>query len=325
MTDAVQLLDDLRRLLGQLENDLRVRCQEIAETDAALKAEYAEAKRVGRTAEAFEVWREEPLTQAAVAWILGTVFVRFLEDNGLIDPVLSGSGDRRHRALDSHTLYFQDHPTETDREYLRHVFKSVGELPAAGPLFDEGRNPLWRLPISGDAAKTLLEFWQRLDPATGEIAHDLSDANWDTRFLGDLYQDLSETARKRYALLQTPEFVESFILDRTLTPAIETFGVRCCSADRPYLRFGSLPVGGVRALARPAPAARAGGERPRACPADSHSGRGGRSESVRCSDCAFPVAARSVAGLRDPPPGRRAWLPVRAGGRGLAIARTALR
>jgi alpha-beta hydrolase superfamily lysophospholipase len=31
-----------------------------------------------------------------------------------------------------------------------------------------------------------------------------------TRFLGDLYQDLSEDVRKRYALLQTPDFVESF-------------------------------------------------------------------------------------------------------------------
>ena len=248
MTDAVQLLDDLRGLLRQLETDLRVRCQEIAETDAALKAEYAEAKRVGRTAEAFEVWREEPLTQAAVAWILGTVFVRFLEDNGLIDPVLSGPGDRRRRALDSHTLYFQDHPTETDREYLWHVFKTIGKLPAAGPLFDEGRNPLWRLPISGDAAKTLLEFWQRLDPATGEIAHDLSDASWDTRFLGDLYQDLSESARKRYALLQTPEFVESFILDRTLTPAIETFGYGAVRLIDPTCGSGHFLLGAFARL-----------------------------------------------------------------------------
>ena len=46
-----------------------------------------------------------------------------------------------------------------------------------------------------------------------------------TRFLGDLYQDLSEQARKDYALLQTPEFVEEFILDRTLDPAVEEFGL----------------------------------------------------------------------------------------------------
>ena len=38
--------------------------------------------------------------------------------------------------------------------------------------------------------------------------HDFTDPDWNTRFLGDLYQDLSEEARKRFALLQTPEFVE---------------------------------------------------------------------------------------------------------------------
>ena len=58
------------------------------------------------------------------------------------------------------------------------------------------------------------------------MVHDFTDPEWDTRFLGDLYQDLSEAARKKYALLQTPEFVEEFILDRTLTPAIAEFGFR---------------------------------------------------------------------------------------------------
>ncbi len=54
----------------------------------------------------------------------------------------------------------------------------------------------------------------------------LTDQDWDTRhFLGDLYQDLSEAARKKYALLQTPEFVEEFILDRTLDPADRRTGL----------------------------------------------------------------------------------------------------
>lgn len=44
--------------------------------------------------------------------------------------------------------------------------------------------------------------------------------------LGDLYQDLSESARKRYAPLQTPKFVEELILDRTLNPPSREFGFR---------------------------------------------------------------------------------------------------
>jgi hypothetical protein len=80
------------------------------------------------------------------------------------------------------------------------------------------------LGLSADGATLLLGFWQKLDPETGALLHDFTDPAASTRFLGDLYQDLSEKARKKYALLQTPEFVERFILDRTLTPAIEEFG-----------------------------------------------------------------------------------------------------
>ena len=59
---------------------------------------------------------------------------------------------------------------------------------------------------SGDAAMALRQFWQQVDPNTGLLQHDFTDREWNTRFLGDLYQDLSEATRKRYALLQTPEY-----------------------------------------------------------------------------------------------------------------------
>ncbi len=65
-----------------------------------------------------------------------------------------------------------------------------------------------------------------VDPDSGSLAHDFTDPAWDTPFVGDLCQDVAESARRRYALLQTPEFVEEFIPDRTLTPAIEEFGFR---------------------------------------------------------------------------------------------------
>src|ERR1019366_8126446 len=71
----------------------------------------------------------------------------------------------------------------------------------------------------------ILQFFQGRDEATSELRHDFTDPDWNTRFLGDLYQNLSEFARKRYALCQTPEFVVDFILDRTLTPALDVFGL----------------------------------------------------------------------------------------------------
>ena len=227
MIDSRRLLDDLTNLLAVLEKDLRAQVQESPDVRATLQADYDAARRVGRTQETFETWSEEPLTQAAVAWILGTVYVRFLEDNGLVEPLLSGNKKERHtRAIHDHQHYFQQHPTASERQFLEHVFGTLEKLPATAALFDRRHNPLWRLPISADAARALVEFWQRIDPDAGQVAHDFEDDAWDTRFLGDLYQDLSEPVRKRYALLQTPRFVEAFILDRTLTPAIDTFGYR---------------------------------------------------------------------------------------------------
>ncbi|MGA7979412.1 MAG: hypothetical protein WCA32_04200 [Chromatiaceae bacterium] len=252
MINATQLLKDLQRLLKELEDDLRDRVGAVAEIDASLRDQYRAAKEAGRTGDAYEVWREAFLTQAAVAWILGCVFVRFLEDNALIEtPLLSGPGERRQRALDQHELYFRhpDRRTHSDRDYLLHCFDQVRAHPAAAELFDPKHNPLWALGPSGDGATPLLRFWQREDPDTGALVHDFTDPDWNTRFLGDLYQDLSEAARKRYALLQTPEFVEEFILGRTLTPAIEEFGfreVRLIDPRAGYLCHPSVYVLGLR-------------------------------------------------------------------------------
>ncbi|MFO7905678.1 MAG: BREX-2 system adenine-specific DNA-methyltransferase PglX, partial [Pirellulaceae bacterium] len=69
-----------------------------------------------------------------------------------------------------------------------------------------------------------------------------------TRFLGDLYQDLSERARKKYALLQTPVFVEEFILDRTLDPAIDEFGLDTVRMIDPTCGSGHFLLGAFARL-----------------------------------------------------------------------------
>ncbi|MGV3722755.1 MAG: BREX-2 system adenine-specific DNA-methyltransferase PglX [Actinomycetota bacterium] len=223
------LVTDLQRLLRTLEADLleRVDAAEAPEVGQALRAEYDAARRAERTAQSFEEWLGDQRTQVAAAWVLSAVFVRFLEDNRLIEPPrLSGPGERLARARDQHELYFRAHPGETDREYLLAAFDALAAVPSTAELFGP-HNALRRLPrwLSGDAAGDLLRFFQKISPESGELVHDFTDPEWNTRFLGDLYQDLSEAARKKYALLQTPEFVEEFILDRTLEPAIQEFGL----------------------------------------------------------------------------------------------------
>ena len=257
MIDRDRLLADLKRLRADIEDDLQARCREHPGLEGHLRGVHREAVAHERTAETYDSWRDEHLTQVAVAWILGCVFVRFLEDNALVDPPrLSGPGGRRQRALDEHTLYFRAHPQESDRDYLLHVFRAAAALPVADRIFDKAHNPIWSLEEpgeqfrapSGDAAGRLLGLWQRIDPDSGALAHDFTDPAWDTRFLGDLYQDLSENARKRYALLQTPEFVEEFILDRTLDPAVEEFGFRGVRLIDPACGSGHFLLGAFRRL-----------------------------------------------------------------------------
>jgi hypothetical protein len=227
--DAKKLLGDLRRQLKMIEDDLRLRINEIGDLKVSLQAEWQTARDANRTAETFESWADQVITQAGVHWLLSCVFLRFIEDNRLVErPWFGGTPESGRLALarDRHESYFGAHPLESDREYFLFSFREAGALPGLRTFFDEKHNPIFRLGISGDAAMALRQFWQQVDPNSGNLVHDFTDPEWNTRFLGDLYQDLSEAARKRYALLQTPEFVEEFILDRTLTPAIREFGYR---------------------------------------------------------------------------------------------------
>jgi hypothetical protein len=249
MIDSEKLRTDLSRLLKTLEGDLRERIEATAELKVSCQSEWQAARDAKRTGETYETWIEEIITQAGVHWLLACVFVRFLEDNGLVErPFLSGIGEHLALARDRHEAYFRANPHDSDREYLIACFREVEQLPGMGALFDERHNPLFRIGVSGDAAMALLAFWQKVDPDTGNLVHDFTDSTWSTRFLGDLYQDLSEAARKRYALLQTPIFVEEFILDRTLTPALAEFGYREVRLIDPTCGSGHFLLGAFQRL-----------------------------------------------------------------------------
>jgi len=247
MINAPQLLADLKRRLTGLEDDLRARISTLSELKASLSAEWQAARDANRTAETLESWSDQVITQAGVHWLLSCVFLRFIEDNCLVDrPWIGGTPDsgRLLLAKDRHEAYFREHPLESDREYLLACFTEAGTLPGLHTFFDQRHNPVFRLGISGDAAMGLRQFWQQQDPNTGALLHDFTDPTWNTRFLGDLYQDLSEATRKRYALLQTPEFVEEFILDRTLTPATREFGYQVVRMIDPTCGSGHFLLGG---------------------------------------------------------------------------------
>lgn len=229
---AAELVTALKRQVLALEADLRARVDgddEHARQAGALESwrrDYDAAFAAQRTAATWQEWRNDRVTQAAVAWVLLTVFARYCEDNALLSPrwVGGADADQRAQALDARRAYFQQNPEHTDREWLSQIIAHFTKFQATAGLVDRF-SPLHLVAPSGDAARALLEFWWQ-QGADGQPLYGF--AGVDTRFLGDVYQDLSEHAKKTYALLQTPEFVEEFILDQTMEPAL---------ADRPLEGF----------------------------------------------------------------------------------------
>jgi hypothetical protein len=219
MTATASLTTDLQRQVLILEDDLRKRLAADPVREGEWKQEHQRATDKDRTAANWVTWRDDRITQAAVAWVLTTVFIRFCEDNALLRPVwITGPGARRQEALDAQLAFFRQHPDDTDREWLQDAINYLSRLPATRALV-ESRSALHLVSPSGDAVTSLLKFWRRRDDDSALI-HDLTDSSLSTRFLGDLYQDLSQHAKDTYALLQTPVFVEEFILDRTMEPAL---------------------------------------------------------------------------------------------------------
>ncbi len=237
----------VRELQGQLKvaaADLRARSEEPGLPWAeALRGQYDAALAAGRTGLSWSEWRDGEVEQAAVAWVLATVFVRFCEDNGLLDGVLiAGEGQRQAMAVDAESAFYSASPERNARDWLREGFRTLAATPAGRGLLDPAHSPVWSAPLSADACSGLLRFWREQD-AGGALLRSLADPQWSTRFLGDIYQDLSEAAQKKYALLQTPVFVEEFILDQTLTPALAEFGLEGLRLIDPTCGSGHFLLG----------------------------------------------------------------------------------
>ncbi|MEW2142664.1 BREX-2 system adenine-specific DNA-methyltransferase PglX [Micromonospora vinacea] len=250
-------LKALQAQVKTLVDDLRGQVAETPGLRAELRQEYNRAKAAERVGASFETWLDDVLDQAAVAWVLGCVFVRFCEDNELIDwtevgkrrtdvngPWIGGADPAAsaERAVQHRQAYLIANPRHNDRHWLREAFGYLAELKATGKIFDK-HNPVWRFNISGPAAEELSEFFRR---GPGQVSLRVDDLN--TRFLGDLYERLSLHARKTYALLQTPEFVEEFILDRTFEPAVKEFGLPVTSVLDPTCGSGHFLLGAFHRL-----------------------------------------------------------------------------
>jgi hypothetical protein len=185
--DEPRLLDGLTRLLTATENNIRRRCDEDGDVNQPLQERYDAARKAGRTGLTFQAWREGEITQAAVAWLLACVFVRFLEDSDLLGEVyLAGPDDRTRVAQERLQRWYRANPLASHRDYLLDVFSEIVRLPGMKGLLHRNQNPLWSLGPDGDGARAIVDFFQSTDPDTGLLRHDFTDTARSTRFLGDL-------------------------------------------------------------------------------------------------------------------------------------------
>ncbi|MEU0517132.1 BREX-2 system adenine-specific DNA-methyltransferase PglX [Streptosporangium sp. NPDC006007] len=241
------LLKDLQKQAARVADDLREQASRVPEIGDRLTEMHRAAKGIGRTGESWNDWLTAQCAQAASSWVIACAFIRFCEDNDLTAnrwiASRDAAGHATSEAADAEAAWIQRNPRETAREWLRVSFTWLRSTRAGHALFPD-TDFVWWWDISADQAEELIAVFRRRDADGVRLAHDeFYSADLDTRFLGDLYQDLSEHIRKRYALLQTPVFVEEFILDRVLDPALKDFGLEGFKLIDPTCGSGHFLLG----------------------------------------------------------------------------------
>ncbi len=200
------LLTDLQKLQKTLVTSQIAMARRDPVLGARLARLHAEAEVGGR----LDDFVATTVRKSTVLFLLRVVFVRVLEDLDILRP-------RRIRDDWGFTAFREVAPTLSRRSYFAFVFRDLAvDFPA---LFAPGADEV-PLPDE-DGCRALWDLWHH--PNRDGEQYVWNGDGFDSRFLGDLYQDLDKDIRKRFALLQTPHFVESYILDHTLTPALAEF------------------------------------------------------------------------------------------------------
>jgi hypothetical protein len=200
------LLKDLQKLQKSLVTSQIKRVRSEPALGARVARLHAEAE-VGGSLDEFVATTAR---QSTVLFLLRSVFVRVLEDVGIL-------GVKRLRDDWGFAAFREVAPALGVRSYFAFVFRDLAlDFPALFAPADH------ELPLPDeDGCRALWNLWHH--PNKDGEHYDWNGDSFDSRFLGDLYQDLDADIRKRFALLQTPKFVEEYILDHTLTPALAEF------------------------------------------------------------------------------------------------------
>jgi hypothetical protein len=234
-SDRTRLTTALRDHVAKIAADLRIKLRVLG--PARLRAEQLYADE--RVAEDFEVWTDLLSRRAAVLWVLKSVYVRVLEDRGLLSP---------GRLLDNEAqqLFERLAPHLGEAAFLRWIYRDLASPHGGVPELFSPQPAEVAVP-SDESSRALIAFWRHRDADTGTV-WSFADERFEGELMGDLYQELDPVVKDRFALCQTPEFVRGFILDRTLTPALETFGADEVRLLDPACGSGHFLIDGLKRI-----------------------------------------------------------------------------
>jgi len=210
-----ELRNTLQQWKGRLAESIRRRIEDAAHRLARLQEAYAHEG----VDEPFTTWLDRWCRQAAIQFILRLLFLRVLEDRDLL-------GATRIRNTDGQRMWDQLTRNLGAAHYVQWCFWDAAHL--LPDLFGPTDYDLV-LPDDEPVQRFLDDVWRRPDPDRGGhwLRFDFrpdparADEGFQTRFIGDLYQELDAEIRDRYALLQTPHFISQFILEHTLLKRFE--------------------------------------------------------------------------------------------------------
>ena len=234
-TDRARLTAALREHVAAIAGELRAQMRAPGgDRVRALQLHKDEA--VG---DDFDVWTDLLSRRAAVLWVLKSVYVRVLEDRGLLAP---------GRLLDpeAQQLFEKLAPNLGETAFLRWVYKDLASPNGGLPELFSVQPAELVLP-SDARSRALIAFWRHRDADSG-MQWSFVEERFEGELMGDLYQELDPVVKDRFALCQTPDFVREFILDRTLTPAIETFGADKVRLLDPACGSGHFLIDGLKRL-----------------------------------------------------------------------------
>ncbi|MBI2570961.1 MAG: hypothetical protein HYV63_28485 [Candidatus Schekmanbacteria bacterium] len=185
-TDRARLTTALREQVARIAADLRPKMRGQAPGSSSIREKARQVYADEHVAEDFDVWTDLLSRRAAVLWVLKSVYVRVLEDRGLLSP---------GRLLDAEAqqLFERLAPNLGETAFLRWIYRDLASKNGGLPeLFSV--QPAEIAAPSDELSRALIAFWRHKDADTS-AQWSFAEERFEGELMGDLYQELDPVVK----------------------------------------------------------------------------------------------------------------------------------